>query len=216
MHELQGCRHSDRTQRSFWNGSLEGTAMLTPRNHSFTIFDQRWPPESLLGESQCSTLTLMSSIPMNTIQSDTALVRRHHECGHALRLSFKGHIQVQQIFIQDQTISYSKEHAPLAFHVPSQQLMEESVSLWRRYLPTHSEPLFAHSQHGVRVLRLCPVHHVHRSQLCSLKACLLPEPFVLLPYGITCLGFTPARGAHYCSFHQGFHGPMVMLDGEAA
>ena len=122
--------------------------MLTPPNHSFTILDQCRPPESLLGESQCSSLTLMSSIPMNTIQSDTALVCRHHKCGHTLCLSFRGHIQVQQIFIQDQTISYSKEHAFLTFHVPFQQLTEQSVTLWRQYLPTLSEPLFACSQHG--------------------------------------------------------------------
>ena len=150
-------------------------ATLTPPDHSFTILDQCRPPESLLGESQHSSLTLMSSIPMNTIQSDTVLVRRHHECGYTLHLSLRGHIQVQQTFIQDQTILYSKEHVSLAFHIPSQQLVEQSVSLWRWYLPTCSEPLFACSQHGVRVLQLCPVHHVHRSQLHSLKACLLPS-----------------------------------------
>ena len=152
VHELQGHVRSDGTQWSFWNGPLEGVAMLTTPNYSFTILDQCQPPESLLGESQCSSLTLMSSIPMNAVQSDMVLVRRHHKCGHTLHLSFRGHIQVQQIFIQDQTISYSKEHASLAFHLPSQQLTEQSVSLCRRYLPTHSEPLFACSQHGVRVL----------------------------------------------------------------
>ena len=181
MHELQGHVCSDGTQWSFWNGPLKGAAMLTPPNHSFTILNQCQPPESLLGKSQCSSLTLMSSIPMNAVQSDTALVHRHHKCCHTLRLSFRGHIQVQQIFIQDQTISYSKEHMSLAFHVPSQQLMEQSVSLWRWYLPTHSEPLFACSQHGVRVLQLHPVHHMHRSQLHGLEACLLPKPFMLLP-----------------------------------
>ena len=181
VHKLQGHIHSDGTQRSFWNGPLKGTAMLTPPNHSFTILNQHQPPESLLGESQCSSLTLMSSIPMDTVQSDIALVHRYYECNHTLCLSFRGHIQVQQIFIQDQTISYSKEHASLTFHVPSQQLIEQSVSLWRRYLLTRSEPLFACSQHGVRVLRLRPVHHMHRSQLHGLKACLLPELFMLLP-----------------------------------
>ena len=71
VHKLQGCVCSDGTQQSFRKGHLESTAMLTPPDHSFTILDQRWPPESLLGESQCSSLTLMSSIPMNTVQSNT-------------------------------------------------------------------------------------------------------------------------------------------------
>ena len=181
VHERQGCVHSDGLQWSFWNGPLKGTAMLTSPNHSFTILDRCQPPESLLGESQCSSLILMSSNPMDAVQSDTALVCRHYECNHALCLSFRGHIQVQQIFIQDQTISYSKEHTSLAFHVLSQLLMEQSVSLWRQYLLTHSEPLFACGQHGVRVLRLHPVNHLHRSQLHGLKVCLLPEPFMLLP-----------------------------------
>ena len=149
VHELQGHIHSDGTQRSFWKGPLKSMAMLTPPDHSFTTLNQRRPPESLLGESQCSSLTLMSSIPMNTIQSNMALVRRHHECGHTLRLSLRGHIQVQQTFIQDQTILYSKEHASLAFHVPSQQLTEQSVSLCRRYLLTRSKPLFAWGQSPV-------------------------------------------------------------------
>ena len=152
VHELQGCVCSDGTQRSFWNGPLKGTAMLTPPIHNFTILNQRRPPESLLGESQCSSLTLMSSIPMDAVQSDTVLVHRHYECGHAICLSFRGNIQVQQIFIQDQSISYSKEHVSLAFHVPSQQLTEQSVSLWRWYLLIHFEPLFACGQHEVRVL----------------------------------------------------------------
>ena len=152
VHELQRCVHSDGTQQSLWNGPLESTATLTPPDHSFTILDQRQPPESLLGESQHSSLTLISNIPMNTVQSDTALIRRHHECGHTLCLSFRGHIQVQQTFIQDQTISYFKEHAFLTFHVPSQQLTEQSASLWRQYLLTCSEPLFACGQHGVRDL----------------------------------------------------------------
>ena len=166
---------------AFRMAPLKSTAMLTPPDHSFTILNQHRPPESLLGESQCSSPTLMSSIPMNTIQSDTSLVHRHHECGHTLCLSFRGHIQVQQIFIQDQTILYSKEHTSLTFHVPSQQITEQSVSLRRWHLSTCSESLSACGQHGVRVLQLCPVHHMHRSQLRSLKACLLPEPFMLLP-----------------------------------
>ena len=179
--EIQGHVHSDGTQRSLQNAPLKSTATLTPPDHSFTILDQRRPPQSLLGESQYSSLTLMSSIPMNAIQSDTVLVHRHHECSYTLCPSLRGHIQVQQTFIQDQTILYSKEHVSLAFHVPSQQLVEQSVSLWRQYLPTHSEPLFACGQHGVRVLQLHLVHHVNRSQLHGLKVCLLPEPFMLLP-----------------------------------
>ena len=103
VHELQGHIRSNGTQQNFWKGPLISTAMLTPPDHSFTILDQCRPPESLLGESQRSSLTLMSSIPMNAVQSDTALVRRHHKCSHTLRLSFRGHIQVQQTFIQDQT-----------------------------------------------------------------------------------------------------------------
>ena len=177
VHELQGHVHSDWTQRSLWNGLLKGAAMWIPPNHSFTILDQRWPQESLLCESQCSSLTLMSSIPMNAIQSDVALIRGYHKCGHAHHLHFRGHIQVQQIFIQYQTILY----ASLTFRVLSQQLTEQSVSLWKWYLPAHSELLFACSQHGVRVLQLRPVHHVHRSQLCGLEACILSRPFVLLP-----------------------------------
>ena len=63
VHELQGHVHSDGTQQSLRNGPLKSTAMLTPPDHSFTILDQQRPPESLLGKSQHSSLTLMSGIP---------------------------------------------------------------------------------------------------------------------------------------------------------
>ena len=94
VHKLQGHVHSDGTQWSLQNAPLKSTATLTPPDHSFTILDQRRPPESLLGESQHSSLTLMSSIPMNTIKSDMVLVHRHHECGYTLRLS----LRVQRAF----------------------------------------------------------------------------------------------------------------------
>ena len=90
VHKLQGHVHSDGTQWGFGNGPLKSTAMLTPPDHSFTILDQHWPPESLLGESQRSSLTLKSSIPMNTIQSNMVLVRMHHECGHTLCVKVSG------------------------------------------------------------------------------------------------------------------------------
>ena len=73
MHKLQQSIRSNRTQGSPWHLPLKCLAMQASPNYSSAILSHHGPPEPLLCEGQSLLLTLVSGIPMYSVECHAAL-----------------------------------------------------------------------------------------------------------------------------------------------
>ena len=144
MHKLQRSICSNRTQGSPWHFSLVRLTVQASPYYSSAILSHHRPPEPLLCEGQGLLLTLVSGIPMYPVERHAALSHRDDEHQHSLGLAFRGHVDVHQTLIQDETVADAEEHLALfCLGFCSQALLEESVpSRWQHTLP-EAKPFMA-------------------------------------------------------------------------
>ena len=79
MHQLQRSICSNRTEGSPWHFPLKRLTMRASPYYSSAILSHHGPPEPLLCEGQSPLLTLVSCIPMYSIERHVALSRRDDE-----------------------------------------------------------------------------------------------------------------------------------------